>query len=92
MPGRNDKFSWHPSRCFVIPDSVAVIPDSVAVIPDSVAVIPDSVAVIPDSMAVIPDSIRDPGPRRHWIADQVRNDKPGLAMTSWVRNDKLGSQ
>ena len=63
MPGRNDKFSWHPSRCFVIPDSVAVIPDSVA--------------VIPDSMAVIPDSIRDPGPRRHWIADQVRNDKLG---------------
>ena len=66
----------------VIPDSVAVIPDSMTVIPDSMTVIPDSMAVIPDSMAVIPDSIRDPGPRRHWIADQVRNDKPGLAMTS----------
>ena len=76
MPGRNDKFSWHPSRCFVIPDSVAVIPDSVAVIPDSMTVIPDSVAVIPDS-------IRDPGPRRHWIADQARNDKLVSAMTSW---------
>ena len=45
------------------------------VIPDSVAVIPDSVAVIPDSVAVIPDLIRDPVPRRHWIAGQARNDK-----------------
>jgi hypothetical protein len=25
--------------------------------------------------SVIPDSIRDPVPRHHWIADQVRNDK-----------------
>ena len=33
-------------------------------------------------MIVIPDSIRDPVPREHWIADQVRNDKLGSAMTS----------
>ena len=33
-----------------------------------------SLFVIPDSAVVIPDLIRDPVPRRHWIADQVRND------------------
>ena len=29
--------------------------------------------VILYSLFVIPDLIRDPVPRRHWIADQVRN-------------------
>ena len=42
--------------------------------PDPAAVIPDAAAVIPDPAVVIPDSIRDPLPRHHWIADQVRND------------------
>jgi hypothetical protein len=32
--------------------------------------------VMPGYFNVIPDSIRDPVPGRHWIADQVRNDKP----------------
>ena len=41
--------------------------------------------VIPDSQFVIPDSIRDPVLREHWIADQVRNDKVGDAMTNWCR-------
>jgi hypothetical protein len=30
---------------------------------------------------VIPDLIRDPVPRRRWIADRVRNDKVFAAMT-----------
>jgi len=37
-------------------------------------VIPALAAVIPDPAAVIPDLIRDPVPRRHWIAGQARND------------------
>ena len=41
------------------------------------AVIPGPAVVIPDPAAVIPDSIRDPLPRHHWIADQVRNDSQG---------------
>ena len=51
-----------------------VIPHSGFVIPHSGFVIPDPGFVIPDPGFVIPDSIRDPGPRHHWIADQVRND------------------
>ena len=44
------------------------------VIPALAAVIPDSAAVILAPAAVIPDLIRDPVPRRHWIAGQARND------------------
>ncbi len=36
--------------------------------------------VVPDSAVVIPDLIRDPVPRKPWIADQVRNDKSGSAL------------
>ncbi|MEI7536846.1 MAG: thioredoxin family protein, partial [Comamonadaceae bacterium] len=42
---------------------------------DPSVVIPDSGTVIPDSAAVIPDLIRDPVPRKPWIAGQARNDK-----------------
>ncbi len=43
---------------------------------------PACFTVIPDSQFVIPDSIWDPVLRKHWIADQVRNDKLGSATTS----------
>jgi hypothetical protein len=49
--------------------------------PDSAPVIPDFDVVIPAPGVVIPDSIRDPAPRRHWIAGQARNDKAWSAMT-----------
>jgi hypothetical protein len=46
-------------------------------------------------MVVIPDSIRDPLPRRHWIAGQARNDKPTARIDKptagndkkWERSD-----
>ena len=44
------------------------------VIPAPAAVILAPAVVIPDPAAVIPDLIRDPVPRRHWIAGQARND------------------
>ena len=59
------------------------MPDWAAVIPDSAAVIPDLVFVIPDLVFVIPDPIRDPVPRRHWIAGA---ETPDLIRG---RNDKL---
>ena len=43
------------------------------VIRDEEVVIPEE-AVIPE-VAVIPGLTRDPVPREHWIADQVRNDR-----------------
>ena len=51
--------------------------------PDWAAVIPDSAAVIPDLVFVIPDPIRDPVPRRHWIAGA---ETPDLIRG---RNDKI---
>ena len=42
--------------------------------------------VIPDPAAVIPDLIRDPVPRRHWIAGQARNDS--RRPQYHARNDK----
>ena len=45
-----------------------------AVIPDVQFVIPDSLFVIPAPDQVRGFNIRDPVARRHWIADQVRND------------------
>jgi len=45
------------------------------------------VFVIPDLVFVIPDLIRDPVLLEHWIADQVRNDKLGPAMTVGSRDD-----
>ncbi len=66
--------------------SPPVIPAPLAVVLALLAVIPAPLAVIPDPLAVIPDSIRDPClmtvPRAPWIADQVRNDKSGDAMTN----------
>ena len=40
----------------------------------SAGVLPAPAAVIRAPAAVIPDLIRDPVPRRHWIAGQARND------------------
>ena len=57
------------------------MPDSAPVIPDFDVVIPTPGVVIPAHGVVIPDSIRDPAPRRHWIAGQARNDKAWSAMT-----------
>jgi hypothetical protein len=57
------------------------MPDSAPVIPDFDVVIPTPGVVIPAPGVVIPDSIRDPAPRRHWIAGQARNDKAWSAMT-----------
>ncbi len=51
-----------------------VIPAPAAVILAPAVVIPDPAAVILAPAAVIPDLIRDPVPRRHWIAGQARND------------------
>ena len=60
---------------FVIPDTKCVIRDVQLVIPAAWFVIPAAWFVIPAAWFVIPDQIRDPVPRPHWIADQVRNDK-----------------
>jgi hypothetical protein len=72
----------------VMPDSAPVIPDFDVVIPAPGVVIPDLGVVLsaPGVVlsahgVVIPDSIRDPAPRRHWIAGQARNDKAWSAMT-----------
>ena len=57
------------------PGSHALLPQRPAkmeIIQDEEVVIPEE-AVIPEQ-AVIPGLTRDPVPREHWIADQVRND------------------
>ncbi|TSA08861.1 MAG: hypothetical protein D4R79_14600 [Comamonadaceae bacterium] len=77
-----------PDSAPVIPDFDVVIPTHGVVIPDlSVilsapgVVIPDLGVVLSAHGVVIPDSIRDPAPRRHWIAGQARNDKAWHVMT-----------
>ena len=62
-----------------------VIPECFTVIPTYFTVIPDSQFVIPAPDQVRGFNIRDPVLREHWIADQVRNDKVGDAMTNWCR-------
>ena len=59
-----------------------------AVIPDRACVIPHRASVIPAPAVVIPDLIRDPVPRRHWIAGQARNDS--RRPQYHARNDKQG--
>ena len=52
-------------------------------------VIPDAKYVIPAPDQVRGFNIRDPVPRRYWIADQVRNDNGGR-NDNGVCNDKEG--
>jgi hypothetical protein len=70
-----------PDLGVVNPDLSVVLSAPGVVIPDVGVVIPDFDVVIPTPGVVIPDSIRDPAPRRHWIAGQARNDKAWSAMT-----------
>ena len=64
----------------------SAMPDPATLIPNSATLIPNSAAVIPDSGTVIPDLIRDPVPRKPWIADV---ETPDLIRG---RNDKLGAR
>ena len=59
------------------------MPACFTAVPGYFTVIPDSQFVIPAPDQVRGFNIRDPGPRRHWIAGQARNDNLGSAMASW---------
>ena len=65
----------------VIPDLGVVNPDLSVVLSAPGVVIPAHGVVLSAPGVVIPDSIRDPAPRRHWIAGQARNDKAWPVMT-----------
>jgi hypothetical protein len=70
-----------PDLGVVNPDLSVVLSAPGVVIPDVGVVIPAHGVVLSAPGVVIPDSIRDPAPRRHWIAGQARNDKAWSAMT-----------
>ena len=66
------------------------MPACFTAVPGYFTVIPDSQFVIPDPDQVRGFNIRDPVLRKHWIADQVRNDESGLGMTpAFLRSDAL---
>jgi hypothetical protein len=70
-----------PDLGVVNPDLSVVLSAPGVVIPAHGVVIPAHGVVLSAPGVVIPDSIRDPAPRRHWIAGQARNDKAWSAMT-----------
>ena len=81
-PAGHAVLAQRPVKKDIIRDEEVVIPEE-AVIPGQAVVIPDQAVVIPGQAVVIPGLTRDPVPGEHWIADQVRNDKPtGAAINA----------
>jgi hypothetical protein len=70
-----------PDLGVVNPDLSVVLSAPGVVIPAHGVVLSAHGVVLSAPGVVIPDSIRDPAPRRHWIAGQARNDKAWSAMT-----------